>query len=47
MKETKLNMPLLGDEFLNLGTVKTTHGEMNFPADFTPVHPESNETTGV
>lgn len=28
-----MNMPLLGDEFPDLGTVKTTHGEMNFPAD--------------
>ena len=32
MEETKLNMPLLGDEFPNLD-VQTTHGPMNIPAD--------------
>jgi peroxiredoxin (alkyl hydroperoxide reductase subunit C) len=32
MEETKLNMPLLGDNFPNLA-VQTTHGPMNIPAD--------------
>ena len=32
MEETKLNMPLLGDNFPNLD-VQTTHGPMNIPAD--------------
>ena len=32
MEETKINMPLLGDDFPEL-KVQTTHGEMNIPAD--------------
>ncbi len=32
MEETKMNMPLLGDEFPEL-KVQTTHGEMNIPGD--------------
>jgi peroxiredoxin 2/4 len=33
MEETKINMPLLGDDFPEL-KVQTTHGEMNIPGDF-------------
>ena len=33
MEETKINMPLLGDDFPEL-KVQTTHGEMNIPSDF-------------
>ncbi len=32
MEETKVNMPLLGDEFPEL-KVQTTHGAMNIPGD--------------
>jgi len=32
MEETKMNMPLLGDDFPDL-KVQTTHGEMNIPGD--------------
>ncbi len=32
MEETKMNMPLLGDDFPEM-TVSTTHGEMNLPGD--------------
>jgi len=32
MEETKMNMPLLGDDFPEL-KVQTTHGEMNIPND--------------
>ncbi len=32
MEETKLNMPLLGDEFPSMD-VQTTHGPMNIPGD--------------
>lgn len=32
MEETKMNMPLLGDDFPEM-TVTTTHGEMNLPKD--------------
>ena len=32
MEETKINMPLLGDDFPEL-KVQTTHGPMNIPAD--------------
>ncbi|MFW5826222.1 MAG: peroxiredoxin [bacterium] len=32
MEETKMNMPLLGDDFPEM-TVTTTHGEMNLPGD--------------
>ena len=32
MEETKMNMPLLGDDFPEL-QVQTTHGEMNIPRD--------------
>ncbi len=33
MEEQKLNMPLLGDDMPDLGTVQTTHGPMKIPAD--------------
>jgi peroxiredoxin 2/4 len=33
MEETKINMPLLGDEFPQL-SVKTTHGPKNIPGDY-------------
>ena len=33
MEENKINMPLLGDSFPDLGTVQTTHGPMNIPED--------------
>jgi len=33
MEETKINMPLLGDDFPQM-TVQTTHGKMNIPDDF-------------
>ena len=33
MEEAQFNMPLLGDMFPELKNVKTTHGEMNIPAD--------------
>ncbi len=33
MEETKINMPLLGDDFPEM-EVQTTHGPMNIPGDF-------------
>ena len=33
MEETKIGMPLLGDDFPEM-TVQTTHGKMNIPGDF-------------
>ena len=33
MEETALNMPLLGDDFPDLGEVQTTHGPMKIPSD--------------
>jgi len=33
MEETKVGMPLLGDDFPEM-TVQTTHGKMNIPGDF-------------